>query len=99
MSDCRRRGEANERSASDTIGSALLHRERAVPTPDPDKRAPESPDQLKGPGGLTMREIHEQVKKSAERDRAAQKVHNPLAQPQNRWQRFVRYVWGRSGRR
>jgi hypothetical protein len=28
-----------------------------------------------------------------------QKVHNPLVQPQNRWQRFVRYVWGRSGRR
>jgi len=54
---------------------------------------------MKGPGGLTMRQIHEQVKKSVERDRAAQKVHNPLAQPQNRWQRFVRYVWGRSGRR
>jgi hypothetical protein len=46
-----------------------------------------------------MRQIHEQVKKSAARDRQTQKVHNPLAQPQNRWQRFVRYVWGRSGRR
>jgi hypothetical protein len=46
-----------------------------------------------------MRQIHEQVRKSVERDRAAQKVHNPLVQPQNRWQRLVRYVWGRSGRR
>jgi hypothetical protein len=54
---------------------------------------------MKGPGGLTMRQVHEQVKKSLERDRAAQKVQNPLVQPQNRWQRFVRYVWGRSGRR
>ena len=68
-------------------------------SPDPDKRAPESPDQIKGPGGLTMRQVHEQVKKSLERDRATHKVQNPLVQPQNRWQRFVRYVWGRSGRR
>jgi hypothetical protein len=66
---------------------------------DSDQPAPKSPDQIKGPGGLTMRQIHEQVKKSAERDRQTQKVHNPLAQPQNRWQRLVRYVWGRSGRR
>ncbi len=57
------------------------------------------PDQMKGPGGLTMRQIHEQVKNSVARDRAAQKVRNPLVQPQNRWQRLVRYVWGRSGRR
>lgn len=68
-------------------------------SPDSDKPASESPDQIKGPGGMTMRQIHEQVKKSAERDRQVQKVHNPLVQPQNRWQRFVRYVWGRSGRR
>lgn len=61
--------------------------------------SPEQPEETKGPGGLTMRQIHEQVKKSVERDRATQKVHNPLVQPQNRWQRFVRYVWGRSGRR
>ncbi len=54
---------------------------------------------MKGPGGLTMRQIHEQVKNSVARDRAAQKVRNPLVQPQNRWQRLVRYVWGRSGRR
>ncbi|MCL4799814.1 MAG: hypothetical protein KJ025_09530 [Burkholderiales bacterium] len=55
------------------------------------------PELAKGPGGLTMREIHEQVKKSLARDRAAQKTRNQLAQPQNRWQRFVRYVWDRKG--
>jgi len=62
-----------------------------MPTDDPDK--------LKGPGGLSLRQIHEQVKKSVERERDAPKMHNPLAQPQPRWQRFIRYVWGRSGRR
>lgn len=67
--------------------------------PDSDKPPPESPDLQKGPGGLTMRQIHAQVKQSVERDRAAEKVRNPLMQPQNRWQRVVRYVWGRSGRR
>jgi hypothetical protein len=61
--------------------------------------ATDDPDKLKGPGGLTMREIHDQVRKSVERDRELQKTRNPLAQPQSRWQRFVRYVWGRSGRR
>ena len=53
------------------------------------------PDKLKGPGGLTLRQVHEQVRKSVERDREAQKMKNPLAQEQNRWQRFVRYVWDR----
>jgi len=47
-----------------------------MPTDDPDK--------LKGPGGLTLRQVHEQVKKSVERDRDAQKMRNPLAQPQSR---------------
>ncbi len=56
-------------------------------------------DQLKGPGGLSLRQVHEQVKRSAERDRAAQTTRRPVAQPQARWQRLVRYVWGRSGRR
>jgi hypothetical protein len=59
----------------------------------------DDPDKLKGPGGLTLREIREQVKKSAERDREGRKATNPLAQPQSRWQRFMRYAWGRSGRR
>jgi hypothetical protein len=35
------------------------------------------PDKLKGPGGLTLRQIHEEVQKSAARDREAQKP--------NRW--------------
>ena len=57
--------------------------------------AQHDPDKLKGPGGLTLRQVHEQVRKSVERDREAQKMKNPLAQKQNRWQRFVRYVWDR----
>jgi hypothetical protein len=59
----------------------------------------QDPDKLKGPGGMTMRQVHDQVRKSVERDREAQRMRNPLAQPQTRWQRFIRYVWGRSGRR
>lgn len=59
----------------------------------------DDPDKLRGPGGLTMRQVHEQVKKSVERDRTTRKAANPLSQPQSRWQRFARYAWGRSGRR
>jgi len=62
-------------------------------TDDPD------PDKLKGPGGMTLRQIHEQVQKSVERDREAQAARKSPAPPQSRWQRWVRYVWGRSGRR
>ena len=51
------------------------------------------PDKLTGPGGMTMRQLHELVKQSAERDHAAGKIHNKLAQKAGRWQRFVRYVW------
>ena len=61
--------------------------------------ATDDPDKLKGPGGLTMRQIHDQVRKSAERDREGRKPRSPLAQPETRWQRCMRYVWGRSGRR
>ncbi len=50
-------------------------------------------DKLKGPGGLTLRQIHEQVRKSVAQDREAQKMKNQLAQKPSRWQRFVRYVW------
>jgi hypothetical protein len=57
--------------------------------------AENDPDKLKGPGGLTMRKVHEQVRKSVERDLEAQKMRNQLAQKPNRWQRFVRYVWDR----
>ena len=54
----------------------------------------DDPDKLKGPGGLSLRKAHEQVKRSTERDReAAIKTRNALAQKANRWQRFVRYVW------
>ena len=42
-----------------------------------------------------MRELHELVKKSHARDQASGRQHNKLAQPQARWQRFVRYVWGK----
>ena len=49
-----------------------------------------------GPGGMTMRELHELVKKGHARDQAAGRQHNKLAQPQNRWQRFVRYVWDKN---
>ena len=49
-----------------------------------------------GPGGMTMRELHELVKKGHARDQAAGRQHNKLAQPQNRWQRLVRYVWDKN---
>ena len=59
--------------------------------------AENDPDKLKGPGGLTLRQIHEQVQKSVTRDREAQKMKNQLAQKPNRWQRafssWLRYVW------
>jgi hypothetical protein len=57
--------------------------------------AENDPDKLKGPGGLTLRQIHERVKESVTRDREAQKTKNQLAQKPNRWQKFVRYVWDR----
>ncbi|HVS26812.1 MAG TPA: hypothetical protein VHE58_05875 [Burkholderiales bacterium] len=60
------------------------------PKPDPDKTT--------GPGGLTLRQIHKQVKLSLQRDREARKTRNALLQKQNRWQRFVRYVWDRKSK-
>jgi hypothetical protein len=48
---------------------------------------------------LTLRQIHEQVQKSVERDREEQASRNAIAPQRSRWQRWVRYVWGRSGRR
>jgi hypothetical protein len=53
------------------------------------------PDKMKGPGGLSMRELHELVKKGHARDQAG-RLHNKLSQPQNRWQRLVRYVWDKN---
>jgi hypothetical protein len=49
------------------------------------------PDKLKGPGGLTMRQIHEQVKLSKVRDQL-DRASNRSPQSMGRWQRFVRYV-------
>ncbi|SEO75779.1 hypothetical protein [Nitrosovibrio sp. Nv6] len=49
------------------------------------------PDKIKGPGGLTLRQIHEQVKLSTVRDReesAQDKAEHAIS----RWQRFSRYI-------
>lgn len=55
------------------------------------------PDKLKGPGGLTLRQIHEQVKLSTARDRlASMREKSAQAISLNRWQRFVRYVWDKN---
>ena len=51
------------------------------------------PDKIKGPGGLTMRQVHEQIKQSTMRDQQAAKMHNTLAHKPSRGQRFVRFVW------
>ena len=64
--------------------------------PDPDKLKGPSTKLRTGPGGMSMRELHQLVKKGHARDRAAGKQHNKLAQPQNRWQRVVRYVWDKN---
>ena len=54
------------------------------------------PVRIKGPGGLSMSELHELVKKSHARDQAAGQQPNKLKEPQNRWQRFVRYTWDKN---
>ena len=57
----------------------------------------QDPAKVKGPGGLTIRQVHDQVRKSVERDREAQlKTRNALVQRASRWQRFVRYVWDKN---
>jgi hypothetical protein len=57
----------------------------------------QDPDKLKGPGGMTIRQVHDQIRKSVERDREAQlKTRNALVQRASRWQRFVRYVWDKN---
>lgn len=61
--------------------------------------AENDPDKLKGPGGLTLRQIHEQVQRSVARDREARRMNNELAHQPSRWQRLLRYAWGRSGKR
>ena len=70
------------------------HPDQAIPmTDDTD------PNKLKGPGGLTLRQIHEQVQKSVERDRQEQTSRDTISTQRTRWQRWVRYVWGRTVRR
>jgi hypothetical protein len=69
------------------------------PSPSRETMAEHDPDELKGPGGLTMRQIHEQVRSSVARDREAQKTRNPPAQKPGWWQRFMRYVRDRKDRR
>ena len=54
------------------------------------------PSKSKGPGGLNMRELHELVKTGHARDQAIGRQPNKLKQPQNRWQRLVRYVWDKN---
>lgn len=61
--------------------------------PDSDKLKGPSTELRTGPGGMSMRELHELVKHSHLRDQTGRKAINKLAQPQHRWQRFVRYVW------
>ena len=42
------------------------------------------------------RQIHEQTKKSVVRDRDYANTRNALAAKENRWQRFVRFVWDKN---
>jgi hypothetical protein len=53
------------------------------------------PDKLKGPGGLSLRQVHEQVQQSLARDRETQRMRAAHQQPVSRWQRFVRFVWNK----
>jgi len=62
--------------------------------PDPDRV--KSRSTRTAPGGLTMRELHERIKQSHQRDQAAGKPHNKLSQPKNRWQRAIRYIWDKN---
>jgi hypothetical protein len=54
------------------------------------------PGKIKGPGGLSMSELHELVKKTHARDQPSGKQHNKLREPQNRWQRTARYGWDKN---
>jgi len=90
---------SSKATAQDRKCSGFDYFGKATPmTNHSDSDPPSDPDELKGPGGMTLRQIHEQVQRSVQRDREAQAAHNAIA-PKTRWQRWVRYVWGRSGRR
>jgi hypothetical protein len=49
------------------------------------------PDKSKGPGGLTLRQIHEQVKLSTARDQQDRTLKKS-SQPVGPWQRLVRHL-------
>ena len=55
-----------------------------------DKRDPRG---LKSSRGMTPGELQPSARERTARNRVAARQHNKLAQPQNRWQRFVRYAW------
>ena len=46
--------------------------------------------------GTTLRELHERMKRARKQEQAAGRQQNKLAQPQNRWQRAVRYTWDKN---
>jgi hypothetical protein len=54
------------------------------------------PDKMTGPGGLTLTQIHTQVKLSTARDQR-EIAQNKFAPTPTRWQRLIRYA--RSGKR
>ena len=49
------------------------------------------PDKIKGPGGLTLRQIHAQVKLGAAREQLPRAQGKP-AQARTSWQRLARYA-------
>jgi hypothetical protein len=51
---------------------------------------------MAGKRGKKRRELHELVKKGHARDPLPGRQYNKLAQPQNRWQRAVRYIWDKN---
>lgn len=53
-------------------------------------------DRVETAGSLSMRELHERLKQNRRREQTAGKQQNKLAQPQNRWQRAVRYNWDKN---
>jgi hypothetical protein len=63
--------------------------------PDPDNPGKPEADTLRGPGGLTLREIHAQVKLSTPRDQADSTQHEPR-QAVSRWRQATRWVWSKN---
>jgi hypothetical protein len=52
-------------------------------------------ERAKNPAGMAMRDLLERTRQGRQRDPAS-KQQNKLAQPQNRWQRAVRYNWDKN---